>query len=144
MMSGLVSVVIPVYNGSSFLRDAIDSVLEQTYAPLQILVVDDGSVDDSPHVIASYGSRLEPFRQQNMGVSHARNKGVQAARGEFVAFLDQDDWWHPEKIARQVETFVQDADIGLVHTDVAHYHDPSSTFIERFNPNRSDWLIGRC
>jgi glycosyltransferase involved in cell wall biosynthesis len=143
-MPALVSVVIPVYNGARFLREAIDSVLGQTYSPVQVIVVDDGSVDGSPEVIRSYGSRLESIRQPNSGVAQARNRGIAASRGEFIAFLDQDDWWRPEKIRRQVESFVQHPDVGLVHTEAAHYDNPSAAFVERFNPNRSDLLTGRC
>jgi glycosyltransferase involved in cell wall biosynthesis len=143
-MPPLVTVVIPVYNGSRFLRKAIDSVLNQTYTPIQIVAVDDGSVDDSPDVIGSYGSRVESIRQQNSGVAYARNRGVSAAQGAFIAFLDQDDWWLPDKVRRQVEIFVQNPDVGLVHTEAAHYDHPTGSFVERFNPNRSDLLVGRC
>jgi glycosyltransferase involved in cell wall biosynthesis len=143
-MPPLVSVVIPVYNGSRFLREAIDSTLGQTYSPVQVIVVDDGSVDDSAQIIRSYGSRVDYVGQQNAGVARARNKGVSAARGDFIAFLDQDDWWRPDKISRQMEFFIQDPDVGLVHSEAAHYDNPSSAFVERFNPNRSDLLTGHC
>jgi glycosyltransferase involved in cell wall biosynthesis len=143
-MPTLVTVVIPVYNGSRFLRKAIESVLEQTHAPIQAVVVDDGSVDDSPQIIRSYGSRVEYIYQSNAGVAHARNRGIAAAQGEFIAFLDQDDWWLPNKVGRQVEVFIQHPDVGLVHTEAAHYDDPSSVFVGRLNSGRSDLLTGRC
>jgi glycosyltransferase involved in cell wall biosynthesis len=143
-MPTLVSVVIPVYNGSRFLRKAIDSVLGQTYSPVQVVAVDDGSVDNSPEVIRSYGSSVVYIWQRNSGVAHARNNGLSAAQGELIAFLDQDDWWCPDKIRRQVEIFIENPDVGLVHTEAAHYDNPTATFVERFNPNRSDLLAGRC
>jgi glycosyltransferase involved in cell wall biosynthesis len=143
-MSALVSVVIPVYNGSAYLRRAIESVLEQTYQAIEVVVVDDGSVDDSAQIIASYGPRLKPIHQQNAGVSQARNAGIRAAHGEFVAFLDQDDWWLPTKVAKQVKVFRQDDEFGLAHTGVAFYHEPSDTLVGRPNALRPELLVGRC
>jgi glycosyltransferase involved in cell wall biosynthesis len=142
-VQSLVSVVIPVYNGGSFLTKAIESTLSQTYKPIELIVVDDGSVDDSADIISSYGTRLRPIRQPNAGVAQARNVGIRAARGDFVAFLDQDDWWLPTKVAKQVEFFGQDHDLGLVHTDAAFYHDPSASFIGRINRLRPELLTGR-
>jgi cellulose synthase/poly-beta-1,6-N-acetylglucosamine synthase-like glycosyltransferase len=142
-VQSLVSVVVPVYNGGPFLRKAIDSILSQTYKSIELIVVDDGSVDDSADIISSYGPRLQPIRQPNAGVAHARNAGIRAARGDFIAFLDQDDWWLPTKVAKQVELFGQDDDLGLVHTDTAFYHDPSASFIERINCLRPELLTGR-
>lgn len=102
-MSGpLVSCVIPVWNGQDYLASAIDSVLGQTHGALEAIVVDDGSTDQTPLVIASYGSRVRTTRQENAGHGAARNTGIALARGEFIAFLDADDLWHPEKIERQL------------------------------------------
>lgn len=140
----LVSAVIPVYNGSKYLREAIDGVLRQTYKPLELVIVDDGSTDDSPQIIASYQGRARVLRQANQGVARARNAGIRAARGEWIAFLDQDDWWLPEKVAKQVELAGANGQVGLVHTDVEHYDDVSGRYVARFNPNRSDLLVGRC
>ncbi|MFO0811527.1 MAG: glycosyltransferase [Gemmataceae bacterium] len=145
MSAPLVSVVMPVYNGSRFLRQAIDSVLGQTYAPTEIVVVDDGSTDDSPVILTSYGDKVRAIRQQNAGVSEARNTGVRNARGEFVAFIDQDDWWLPTKVARQVELFAADPTLGLVHTNAGLFDAPSGAFIEGWHyASRSGLLVGRC
>lgn len=145
MSAQLVSVVIPVYNGARFLRTAVDSVLAQTYAPVEVIAVDDGSTDDSPTVLASYGDRVHVIRQRNSGVSAARNVGVRQAAGAFVAFLDQDDWWLPTKVGRQVEQFATDADLGLVHTDVAYYDEPSAAYVEGWlDASGPGQLVGRC
>ncbi len=114
MLQPVVSVVIPNYNYAAYLREAIDSVLAQTYKKIEIIVVDDGSTDGSREVIESYGERVTTVFQQNQGVSAARNNGVACGSGEFVAFLDADDRWLPDKVKKQVVAFV-DAEVGLVH-----------------------------
>lgn len=145
MAAPLVSVVIPVYNGAKYLREACESVLSQTYEPLELIVVDDGSTDDSPQVIRSYGSRVASIRQDNGGVSRARNTGIQAAKGEYVAFLDQDDWFLPDKIARQVERFRADGSLGLVHTGILQYSSESQSYVKGIYQNIStDPLEGWC
>lgn len=96
MASPRVSVVMPCYNGEAYLAAAIDSVLGQTVTDLELIVVDDGSTDGSAIVLSRYGDRIRVLRQANAGVSAARNAGVAAAQGEFLAFLDSDDWWEPE------------------------------------------------
>jgi len=107
--SPLVSAVIPVYNGERFLGTALDSALAQTYKPLEVIAVDDGSTDGSAKVLASYGGRVTVLTQANAGQASARNRGIAAARGEWVAFLDQDDVWDPRKIETQL-SLAQDAD----------------------------------
>jgi glycosyltransferase involved in cell wall biosynthesis len=110
-----ISVVIPTYNYARYLPEAIDSVLAQTYAPLEIIVVDDGSTDDTPQVLATYGEKIRIIRQDNQGVAAARNTGVAAARGEYIALLDSDDLWLPRKLELQVARFESDPALGFVH-----------------------------
>lgn len=98
----LVSVVIPTYNRAAFLSDAVESVLRQTFTNYEIIVVDDGSTDGTDSLIQGYGDRLKYVRQQNRGVSVARNEGVRVSRGEYIAFLDSDDIWTPDKLACQI------------------------------------------
>ncbi len=113
-MRPLVSAVIPVYNYARFVGRAIDSVLAQTHAPIECVVVDDGSSDETPQVLARYGGRIRTLRQENRGPSAARNAGIRAARGEYVALLDGDDAWKPEKIARQLAVAEADEEVGAV------------------------------
>jgi glycosyltransferase involved in cell wall biosynthesis len=99
--------VIPVYNGARYLGEAIDSALAQSYPHIEIVVIDDGSTDGSGGVAASYSDRVRCIRQDNGGPPVARNRGVQEARGDIIAFLDSDDLWHREKIERQVAPLEQ-------------------------------------
>src|SRR5690349_2600271 len=99
MSAPLVSVVIPVFDGEAYLAAAIESALAKTYARVEVIVVDDGSTDGSASVAARYDVRL--VRQSNRGVSAACNAGVEAARGELIAFLDADDLWPPERLEIQ-------------------------------------------
>ena len=101
----LVSVIMPVYNAAATMRRSIESVLEQTHRDLQLVLIDDGSRDDSPAIIAEFAardSRIVAIRQANGGVAAARNAGVRAAGGTHIAFLDSDDWWAPRKLELQL------------------------------------------
>lgn len=100
-----VSCVIPVWNCERYLAAAIESAFNQTdvRGTLEVIVVDDGSTDGTPDVIASFGSRVKAARQENAGHGAARNTGIRMASGEFIGFLDADDLWHPEKVARQLD-----------------------------------------
>ena len=105
MSQQVVSCIVAVFNGERFLKEALDSILAQTYRPLEILVVDDGSTDQTPYVLTGYGDKIRYFWQSNAGPAAARNLGLTKAKGEFIAFLDADDLWHPEKLARQMARF---------------------------------------
>jgi glycosyltransferase involved in cell wall biosynthesis len=118
-----VSVVIPVRDGARYLGEAIDSVRAQTRPPQQIVVVDDGSVDATPEVIASYGSRITAISQPQSGNASASNRGIEAATGELVAFLDADDVWAPDKLALQLEVLEGDSDLDAVFGLVQQFLD---------------------
>lgn len=114
-----VSVVIPCYNGAAFLRETLASVLAQTQPVLEVIVVDDGSTDDSADIAASFGPPVRVLRQPNQGESVARNRGVRETRGEWVAFLDADDAWLPERIEAQFAQAAPDA-VGM-HCNVVFF-----------------------
>src|SRR4051812_1301977 len=101
----MVSVIIPTYNSAALLAQAIASVLAQSVLPAEIIVVDDGSTDATEQLVQCHGSRVKYVRQRNQGVSAARNRGVASASGEFIAFLDADDVWHPRKLELQMAAF---------------------------------------
>lgn len=110
-----VSVVIPTHDHARFLPTAIDSVLAQSLPAAEVVVVDDGSTDDTANALAPYLREILVLRQPNCGVSAARNAGVGASSSPLVAFLDADDVWLPDKLARQVARFQADPGLGLVH-----------------------------
>jgi glycosyltransferase involved in cell wall biosynthesis len=112
-----VSVIIPTYNRSWCLSEAIDSVLAQTFQDMEVIVVDDGSTDETPALLSRYDDRLRCLRQTNQGVSAARNHGIQAAGGELITFLDSDDLWQSDKLIRQVDYFDRQPDALICQTE---------------------------
>lgn len=144
--SPLVSVIIPVYNGGRFLRAALESVFAQTYRDFEVIVVDDGSADESG-VIAQSFPEVHYIHQTNQGVAAARNHGIEAARGEFYAFLDQDDLWTPEKLKLQVEFLLSHPEIGYTLTQQKYFRDPGTNLPawfrkELFDSVHTGWVLG--
>ena len=122
--AALVSCIVPVFNGEPYLREALDSILQQTYGPLQVIVADDGSTDGSATVVASYGEQIHYLRQANAGPSAARNLGLGAARGDFIAFLDADDLWLADKLAKQTARFAARPDLEMSVTYLQNFWIP--------------------
>lgn len=123
-----VSVIIPAYNAAWCVRKAIDSVLGQQDVDLELIVVDDGSTDDTAAVLAGYAAAIRVVRKVNGGLSSARNAGIRAARGTLIAFLDADDWWLPGKLQRQVEWMRDRPDLGFTST-AARVEDPEGRLL---------------
>jgi len=117
MTKPLVSVIIPAYNSGEFISEAISSVLRQTYTEYEIIFVDDGSTDSTREIIENNFPQIKYFYIPNQGVSRARNYGIRRARGEFIAFLDADDLWLPEKLEKQLNVFKAYQDCMLVFTE---------------------------
>ncbi|MGB6012363.1 MAG: glycosyltransferase [Desulfobacterales bacterium] len=115
--NSLVSVIIPTYNRGWIIKEAIDSVLAQDFEDFELIVVDDGSTDNTPEVLDAYRGTIKVFRQKNKGVSAARNRGIAEASGRFIAFLDSDDFWLPQKLSRQVEFFNTTPDALICQTE---------------------------
>ncbi len=114
-VEGLVTVVIPNHNYAQYVGQAVESVLEQTYRPVEVIVVDNGSTDASLEVLAAYADRCRILPQADLGQSAGRNRGIREARGELIAFLDADDVWRPEKLERQMECLARDPEVALVY-----------------------------
>jgi Glycosyl transferase family 2 len=115
----LVSVIIDNYNYANYLSEAIDSVFKQTYQNFELIVVDDGSTDNSREVISSYGSRLIPIFQNNAGMGAALNAGIACAKGEIICLLDADDYFHPEKLENVVMAFLEHPEwVQVVHSKI--------------------------
>ncbi len=126
MNKPLVSIIVPAYNAEKFLRQAVGSALRQTYSNIEVIVVDDGSIDSTKAIaeeLARGGRRVRVFSQKNAGQSAARNTGIREARGAYVAFLDADDLFLPEKIERQVRELEEHPDFGLSYCKIYHFFD---------------------
>jgi glycosyltransferase involved in cell wall biosynthesis len=124
-MKPLVSCVVAAYNAERFLPDALNSILEQDYEPREVLVCDDGSSDRTWEVIASYGDRVRAWRQPNQGPCAARNLAITHATGEFLAFLDADDLWAPDKLSRQMARFDRRPELDYCVCHVQNFVDPN-------------------
>ncbi|MDR2853700.1 MAG: glycosyltransferase [Prevotellaceae bacterium] len=117
-----ISVLIPTYNNGQFIKEAIDSVFAQQYDNLEIIVVDDGSTDNTKEIVERYPS-IKYFYQENSGVSAARNLCLEHARGEYIAWLDADDYWLSGKLYAQVEYFNEHSDCQIVFTKFANFFE---------------------
>jgi glycosyltransferase involved in cell wall biosynthesis len=116
-MNSRVSVVVPTYNGEAYVGEALQSILRQSHPPFEVIVCDDGSTDDTAEVVGSFEGRVRLIHQANQGVSAARNRAARTARGEFLAFLDQDDLWEPDLLETQVALLESRRDCVLVYGD---------------------------
>jgi cellulose synthase/poly-beta-1,6-N-acetylglucosamine synthase-like glycosyltransferase len=114
----LVDVIVPAYNAARFLRPAIDSALAQSEVPLRVIVIDDGSTDDTAAIARSYGPPVAVVSQPNKGLPGARNSGIAISTAPYLALLDADDIWQPEKLARQAALLQAHPEVGLVFTDM--------------------------
>ena len=142
MSNPLVSCIVPVFNGERFLGEALDSVLAQTYRPVEVIVVDDGSTDGTPAVAARYGRQVTYLRQPNCGAATAKNRGVRAAQGGLIAFLDADDLWHHDKLTRQQRRLLERPGLSLCFTRFQSFWMPELAEEER--RYRDDSLSAPC
>ncbi len=140
----LVSVVIASYNMGHYLREAVASVLAQTYPNFEVEIVDDGSTDDTPRILQQWAGdpRVRCHRQANAGQARAKNKGVELSRGRFVAFLDADDVWNPEKLAQQMPLFRGRPELGVVYSDYQCMDGEGRPLVKGVTPMRRGWVTG--
>lgn len=118
----LVSIIVPMFNAELFVREALDSILNQTYRNIEIIVVDDGSTDNSRRIVISYGPKVKYLYQENSGTcSKPRNLGIKHSNGEFLTFFDADDIMLPHKIEAQVDFFEKHSDMQIVLTDYINF-----------------------
>ncbi len=125
MKRPLVSVIVPVYNGAQFIGKAIESVLVQNYDPLEIIIVDDGSTDETANIVKSYNN-MRYIYQPNQGVAAARNSGIENSRGKLIAFLDADDCWAPNKLNIQVDCLLKHPHIGCTLGRQKNFLEPGT------------------
>lgn len=116
----LVSVIIPVYNGERFIAQAVNSVIAQDYRPIEIIVVDDGSIDRTADILGSIQG-IQYIYQENQGHGAAKNKGIEAADGSYLAFLDADDLWEPDKLSQQIEHMTRNPQYGFVICNMKNF-----------------------
>jgi len=135
-----VSVVIPTYNYGGFIAQAIESVLSQTLKPAEIIVVDDGSTDETESAVGSFGDKIHYIRQENAGVCAARNSGVAESTGRYIAFLDADDQWMPTKLEKQLKKFESDPEIGLVHCGMRHFDGETGQTLDLLTEGQEGWV----
>ncbi|MBI3408477.1 MAG: glycosyltransferase [Planctomycetes bacterium] len=147
----LLSVIIPTYNCAPYVAMAVTTALSQSYTPLEVVVVDDGSSDNTKERLSRWSHRIRYVHQAKGGVSKARNRGIQEAKGDLIAFLDADDQWLPEKLSEQWQCLRAHPDAGLVHTDVFHVHEPAGerTYVYRARERLSgccytEFFWGNC
>jgi hypothetical protein len=127
---GLVSVIVPCYNRADIVGETIDSILAQTYANLEIIIIDDGSTDNTRHVVGRYSdSRVRYFYKANGGLSAARNSGLDQAKGEFIAFLDSDYLWYSWKLDAQIRIFSSYPDVGLIWSDMSTFAESGAAVL---------------
>jgi glycosyltransferase involved in cell wall biosynthesis len=140
----LVSVIVPNFNYAKFLPDCLDSLLAQSYSNIEIIVVDDGSTDESLEVLNGYSKRVRIISSMNYGVNHARNLGLLGSHGDFVAFCDSDDWWEPEKIARQIQLLLHNQKLSLVYCGIriiGIVEDSFTVFKPKYRGNVADEIL---
>lgn len=130
----LASVIIPAYNGETFIAEAINSVLIQTYTPVEILVVDDGSDDNTAEVVQSF-SQVKYLYQENQGDGKARNTGIEASRGYYLSFLDADDLWEPDKLSLQIQFLENNPQFDYVICKLKNFLNPGTPKPDYMNDN---------
>jgi glycosyltransferase involved in cell wall biosynthesis len=120
----LISIIIPVFNGELYLSETIDSVLNQSYRPIDVVVLDDGSTDNSADIARRYLPSIKYYYQPNSGLASALNHGISKVEGEYFAFLDADDLWLPDKLALQMKAFEDDPTIDMVFGHMRQFFSP--------------------
>lgn len=144
MKRAMISVIIPVYNRYAMLIEAVESVRAQTYNWFEIIVVDDGSTDKTPDVFPSEYPRITYVYQKNMGPASARNRGVRCAHGEWVAFLDSDDLWKPDKLERQVRALTHHPRYAITYTGEEWIRNGKQVVQRDYQAKHSGWIYPYC
>lgn len=142
-----ISVVIPTFNRPHTLKRAVASVLKQTYTPEEIWIIDDGSTDDTTRLIASFQEKYPPLyglKTTRKGVSHARNVGIQRSQAPWVAFLDSDDEWRPEKLERQVDLLSKRPDLKIIHGEEIWIRKGRRVNPKQKHQKSGGWIFERC
>lgn len=141
----MISIVIPTFNRRSFLESAVSSVLNQTFQDWELIVVDDGSIDGTRHLTASWAdSRIRTLHCSHRGVSAARNTGIRQARGPWIALLDSDDKWLPLKLQRQIEALEEEPELRIVHSDEIWIRRGRRVNQKKIHQKHGGWIYRHC
>ncbi len=147
-----VSIIIPSFNCERYIAETINSVLQQSFKNIELIVVDDGSTDRTREIVSSFGSPVQLITQANTGRCTARNRGIREARGEFICLLDHDDYWFPNKLARQLSEFQKHPEAGAVYSSFIFWHEDAdkrfpkpdsfdlTAFPDDIDPDYSGWI----
>lgn len=139
-----ISVVIPVYNRPVFVKEAIQSVLDQTYPDVELIVVDDGSTDETAHILNQFGNAIRVIHQQNQGVSAARNTGIHNSTGTWIAFLDSDDIWLPEKLTKQMQYVLAHPNTLICQTEEIWIKNGKRLYPKKKHKKKSGMIFEHC
>lgn len=139
-----ISVIVPTFNRGGFLTRALNSVLAQAFAVKEIIVVDDGSTDNTQALVTKNYPQIIYLQQENRGVSAARNRGINAANSDWLAFLDADDCWHRQKLAKQREALLNNSDYRLCHTNEVWYKNNQHVNQRQHHRKYGGWIFQRC
>lgn len=142
--SCLVSVIIPTYNRVKWISSAIESVFQQTIKNLELIVVDDGSKDDTGKIVKYLDSKVRYIRQEHQGVSAARNTGIRASKGQYIGFLDSDDLWKPKKLELQLQLFQRKPYLLLVHSNEVWIRGDKKVNPRKIHEKSGGWIFSRC
>ncbi len=121
----LISIIMPAYNTEKYVADAVRSVLDQTHSPIELICIDDGSTDGTLGVLKGFGDKIRVISDgTNIGIGEARNKGIRVATGDYIAFMDSDDIWEPEKLALQMQQFENDPNLDISFCMIENFVSP--------------------
>jgi len=140
----LISVIIPTHNRAWVLKEAVESVLNQTTRDFELIVVDDGSTDETQDLLKQFGDKIKVIHQENRGVSAARNVGITASSGDWIAFLDSDDFWKPTKLEKQMKWLKAHPQVSICHTDEIWIRDGVRVNPMKKHAKPTGWIFEKC
>jgi glycosyltransferase involved in cell wall biosynthesis len=143
-MKPLINIIIPTYNRELTIKRAIDSVLNQTYTNFKLIVIDDGSSDNTKQILDSYKNKIIYYYQENKGVSSARNKGIKLSKGEYIAFLDSDDEWKKNKLEKQIDFFNKNPEYKICQTNEIWIRNNLHLNQKKIHQKQQGWIFEPC
>ncbi|HBG61917.1 MAG: hypothetical protein A2Y03_09700 [Omnitrophica WOR_2 bacterium GWF2_38_59] len=142
MKKPLISIILPTYNGEKYVEEALNSIFNQSFSDYEIIVIDNGSKDSTLEILSKYTKKITILKESQPGVSFARNKGIKASKGKYIAFIDQDDIWHRDKLLEQKQLLASDLGVGMVGSgyDVINSYGKIIDIIKKKNQNKENFI----